>query len=283
MRIDRPVEKGDADTPAASIFSEPFQRGVMRKIISLREARGAGLKKYFNGKPCPHGHVDFRWVSTQYCVACSKEKARPTKGVKAHYHPFCALWKAAKESVDRKDFKTRFPGQHSAAHKRGLMRELCSHMPPPKTRGVWSFCKLLKVAGDHSTMVEFMRAHSGGYDYAQKIGAIDIISSRMQRRISDYDAIYIWGFWRAEQLICKFGVTSQRLGSTRIDYVSKRGGLPVHFYILAKSKNAHQWEALVKEIGGAANLGKFSGSTEFRKITNQELTRAYEVLYEHAV
>ena len=42
-------------------------------VLSLREAREVGVKRYFTGKPCPRGHVAERFVSTQGCCACALE------------------------------------------------------------------------------------------------------------------------------------------------------------------------------------------------------------------
>ena len=42
-------------------------------IISRSEARGRGLKHYFTGIPCPHGHCSPRYVKHRECVLCAKE------------------------------------------------------------------------------------------------------------------------------------------------------------------------------------------------------------------
>lgn len=39
-------------------------------IISRADAKRAGLKYYFTGKPCKHGHVHIRETGTSKCVAC---------------------------------------------------------------------------------------------------------------------------------------------------------------------------------------------------------------------
>lgn len=41
-----------------------------RPIISRDEAKAKGLKRYFNGKPCKHGHVAENYVRGE-CVVCS--------------------------------------------------------------------------------------------------------------------------------------------------------------------------------------------------------------------
>lgn len=41
------------------------------EIISRQEAIARGLKRYFTGKPCPHGHLADRVISGR-CVECRK-------------------------------------------------------------------------------------------------------------------------------------------------------------------------------------------------------------------
>lgn len=40
--------------------------------ISRSQAQHEGRKKFFTGKPCAHGHVAQRYVSTGACVVCLK-------------------------------------------------------------------------------------------------------------------------------------------------------------------------------------------------------------------
>ena len=40
------------------------------EIISREEARAKGLKRYFTGEPCKHGHVAERRVCTTQCLEC---------------------------------------------------------------------------------------------------------------------------------------------------------------------------------------------------------------------
>lgn len=40
------------------------------EIITKEEAKAQGLKRYFTGKPCKHGHLAERLVSQERCVVC---------------------------------------------------------------------------------------------------------------------------------------------------------------------------------------------------------------------
>jgi 5-methylcytosine-specific restriction endonuclease McrA len=42
-------------------------------IISRKEAQSSGLKRYFTGKPCKHGHVCERYARGKECVKCAAE------------------------------------------------------------------------------------------------------------------------------------------------------------------------------------------------------------------
>lgn len=46
------------------------------KIISRLEAASKGLKRYYTGKQCKHGHDSERWVYNGHCVACTMESNR---------------------------------------------------------------------------------------------------------------------------------------------------------------------------------------------------------------
>jgi hypothetical protein len=44
-------------------------------IIGRAEAKALGLKHYFTGKPCKHGHVAERSVSRRECMECDRAQA----------------------------------------------------------------------------------------------------------------------------------------------------------------------------------------------------------------
>jgi hypothetical protein len=45
---------------------------AVMNIISPKDAKAAGLKFYFNGKPCPQGHIAERLVACRSCIECHK-------------------------------------------------------------------------------------------------------------------------------------------------------------------------------------------------------------------
>jgi 5-methylcytosine-specific restriction endonuclease McrA len=46
-------------------------------MMSVEDARRAGLKLYFHGRPCPRGHIAQRFVKCNLCFQCVRERHRP--------------------------------------------------------------------------------------------------------------------------------------------------------------------------------------------------------------
>lgn len=44
----------------------------MPEIISRKEAKARGLKRYFTGKPCKHGHASERFTPSKGCRECQR-------------------------------------------------------------------------------------------------------------------------------------------------------------------------------------------------------------------
>lgn len=69
-------------------------------VVTHQEAIAAGAKTYFTGKPCKHGHVDRRRVSSRECVMC-QELRRP-EPTDADRERIRLWWKENAAKVDRK-------------------------------------------------------------------------------------------------------------------------------------------------------------------------------------
>ena|ERR1700730_17011831 len=46
------------------------------RVISRKDAKAAGLKRYFTGKPCCHGHVCTRNTASGGCQMCARRLSR---------------------------------------------------------------------------------------------------------------------------------------------------------------------------------------------------------------
>jgi hypothetical protein len=75
-------------------------------IVSLAEARQRGLKRYFTGLPCVHGHIAERLIANQTCAECQKTMASTRRYQKSDKH------KAAKKRDYIKHKKKRLAQQY---------------------------------------------------------------------------------------------------------------------------------------------------------------------------
>lgn len=66
------------------------------EIISCKEAKAKGLKRYFTGKPCKRGHVAERYTATGNCLQCDNE--RP---VSVNHRSICKKWYENRSEAQR--------------------------------------------------------------------------------------------------------------------------------------------------------------------------------------
>ena len=80
----------------------------MIEIIMRKEALARGLKRYCNGKPCLHGHLAERLVSSKQCVACHNALI----GVDREKHKATfRRWYAKNRTRQRARMRSRTPEQ----------------------------------------------------------------------------------------------------------------------------------------------------------------------------
>ena len=59
---------------------------IPQPTVLRKQAVAQGLTKYFTGKPCPQGHIAWRWVSSKGCCECAVAyMATVPKEVNARY------------------------------------------------------------------------------------------------------------------------------------------------------------------------------------------------------
>lgn len=78
---------------------------------SLTEARAAGLKQYFTGRPCKHGHVAPRQTSNGTCLVCERDIQARLKAKDPE------AWKA-KQKIRQKRHEAKHPDFHAAVYAR---------------------------------------------------------------------------------------------------------------------------------------------------------------------
>ena len=89
-------------------------------IISRKDARAAGLKRYFTGKPCCRGHVCERWVSDKTCMECRRRMANSTR--KAKWEA-ANPWRRRASSARYRAIKLGAIGSHTTADIKALLLE----------------------------------------------------------------------------------------------------------------------------------------------------------------
>ena len=89
------------------------------QTITRTEAKSQGLKRYFTGKPCKHGHLTFRGVASGGCCECERlrslKRSKTPEGKAAR-----TAWKQAnlhRYSKYLADQRARRTPQQKAAHR----------------------------------------------------------------------------------------------------------------------------------------------------------------------
>lgn len=85
-------------------------------IISRQEAKAAGLPRYFNGKPCPHGHLSERRTRNCECVECMATYARSEK-YKEHR-------KALVVTPEQRDKDNAYSAKYHAENRARILEEM---------------------------------------------------------------------------------------------------------------------------------------------------------------
>ena len=82
-----------------------------QEIVTRADAKRRGLKRYFTGEPCRHGHLDERRTSTRVCCECGRQAFR--------------AWRAANPVKARETYekwRANHPEKAKASHKSWLAR-----------------------------------------------------------------------------------------------------------------------------------------------------------------
>jgi len=97
----------------------------------------------------------------------------------------------------------------------------------------------------------------------------------------DNDTLYIWeavGHIFNKKKVYKIGVTSNRLGHSRILAVAKKAGIEPKILFFHRTNNrATLTEVKMHRIGEDPGYEGFPGVTEFRALTESELEQLIEI------
>jgi 5-methylcytosine-specific restriction endonuclease McrA len=97
-------------------------------VRSYAEAKAAGLKRYFTGKPCPKGHVAERFTANNACVECNAARYREwaaKNGDKIlHYREENAEHRAAVLKAWTEKNREKLKAQRRAKYLRTIERKM---------------------------------------------------------------------------------------------------------------------------------------------------------------
>jgi len=161
----------------------------------------------------------------------------------------------------RSAFKDSTPAYYYARNN-NLLDEVCSHMTTPT---VWTDATCHAEALKFETRTYFKEGNGGAYNYATRNNITDEVCSHMvDVRTCDGDMVYLWRVPNTN--IYKIGVSSVRLGDTRIKDVAKELDKGCEIIGMYEVSNAFEVEAELHSTYQIepTTLPKVDGHTEFR-------------------
>jgi hypothetical protein len=178
----------------------------------------------------------------------------------------------------RDEFR-RASSAYQVAVRRGILNDVCTHMSYTE-RVNWTPELLQKEAKKYSTRADFYRKSNNAYSYARRLGILDEITNHLgyMDTYNTRDVVYLW---YAEGDIFKVGITSENLSDKRIYDVAKEAGYEPEILLLENvgTVAAKRIEKEVLSLGHPVSFrGSFSGSSEFRHFSPNELNQAIDLI-----
>lgn len=125
------------------------------QVISRKDARAAGLTKYFTGKPCPNGHVAERRVVECRCLECVAVLAKNyRKNNKDKLRGLFRKWSVAHKE-ERAEYNKKWE-KENREHRRKYARE----NPPDKAKS------RARHKRWRDANIEHVRTYKGAYEKA---------------------------------------------------------------------------------------------------------------------
>jgi len=173
----------------------------------------------------------------------------------------------AKKYSRRWDFQRGSGGAYRFLWKSGALDEIFD----PITNYVWDEESVRLAALGLLDRRSFKAKFPGAYKFAYNNSLLEsLFGVTLNTPKCDNDLVYLWRPFGYKN-VYKVGITSKRLGSERVNYVSNKSGLGVAEVFFIEAKDAKALES--KILGDNQPYGffpKFSGSTEFRVIPKLE-------------
>lgn len=174
----------------------------------------------------------------------------------------------AKSYPDRWSFQKNSGGAYRYLWKRDLLGEA---FPPLLEVTEWSYEVAKEKASECKHRTDFKIKYPGGHKWAYKRGLLSVFFGETYNTPEcDNDVVYIWSV-KGKPNVYKVGKTSHRLGIRRIRYSCRKGSIEAEQVWLFNTTDAKELERSLLIVGQPYDFGyKFSGSTEFRYMTDEE-------------
>lgn len=179
----------------------------------------------------------------------------------------------------RKAFYTGNGSAYNAAKKLNILDSLFGFV-----RKYWDVETISEEASKYSNRLEFCRGNGSAYARALKLGMVDELFPDRAGGTDD-DVIYIWkavGHFFNDLPVYKIGITSDRLGTTRIEQVAKE--MNAEFSIVCCEKMILPASSVEKKLlilGVSPGYVGINGGSEFRAMSDATLSIALGIIHEN--
>lgn len=184
----------------------------------------------------------------------------------------------AKNYKTREEFRKHAPGAAQWAYRNGFWDDVCSHMKNAKAPVAMEEARDAAMAC--FTRSDFYYNYPRAYAWGLRERVLDDLCRHMPagKTVSDKDCVYFWNP-KGYPDVFKVGVTSQRLSDRRVSLVAREAGLDVDYAMFFRADNAPSIEQQILSIGKPYEFPhKFSGYTEFRHYSPEELNICFSIL-----
>lgn len=195
------------------------------------------------------------------------------------YWTFCRCYHEARKYSTSTKFEQGSSGAHDAVRRQGWLNLMTAHMVSPQApKGYWSDERVIELGVSCSSAADMIEKSRYAYRLARRKGLSEAFAN-FNRVNGDSDTVYLWvsDVRKGSLKLCKPGVTSQRLGMQRIDYVAASNGIKVsEVLFMTKSDNAFSIECEILSIGRKCTEYSGSGFSEFRWMSDIEINAIKE-------
>ena len=134
-------------------------------IISWKQAKQKNLKRYYTGKPCPHGHICERYVNNFGCSECQKQK--------------CKTWEINNKK-HRQEYRKKYYYQNKEYFKeKGKLYREYNKEAVKECYRKWS-----KLNPRYKSNPEYYKEYQKNYQKNNPVGQLRFLCGKVAERLS---------------------------------------------------------------------------------------------------